>query len=129
MPTFNSYFPTGYQPVQMQQVQPQNNTNSIIWVQGESGAKAYPVAPNMSVLLMDSESSTFYIKTTDNSGMPLPLRTFDYSERGQQSTEKPQASAIVDMDYITREEFERRLDELKIKTKKKKVEIEEEDDD
>ena len=129
MPTYNSYFPTGYQPMQVQQVPTQNNANSIIWVQGESGAKAYPVAPNMSVLLMDSESSTFYIKTTDNSGMPLPLRIFDYSERGQQSTEKPQASAIVDMDYITREEFERRINELKIKNKKKKVEIEEEDDD
>ena len=56
-------------------------TPSIIWVQGEEGAKAYMVAAGNSVLLMDSENSAFYIKSTDASGMPLPLRVFDYKER------------------------------------------------
>ena len=68
------------QPVQMptQPVQqPQQNNNGILWVSGEVGAKSYLVAPGTSVLLMDSESEKFYIKSTDVSGMPQPLRTFD----------------------------------------------------
>lgn len=56
------------QPVQMptQPVQqPQQNNNGILWVSGEVGAKSYLVAPGTSVLLMDSESEKFYIKSTD----------------------------------------------------------------
>lgn len=124
MPSYNSYFPTGYQPMNYQQ-QPQSSSSGIVWVQGEAGAKAYPVAPNTSLLLMDSESSSFYIKTTDASGMPLPLRTFEYVEKSGQQTEKPMVSQQLN-DFITREEFEKRLSELKDKPKKKKVE---EDDD
>ena len=60
---------------------PKNDTSSIIWVQGEAGAKAYPVQPGCSVVLMDSENPYFYIKMADASGMPLPLRVFEYSER------------------------------------------------
>ena len=65
---------------QPMQVTPSQPANSIIWVQGETGAKSYPVAPNTTVLLMDSESGRFYLKTADHSGMPLPLRTFEYTE-------------------------------------------------
>ena len=63
------------QPPQQQQ----NVNQGILWVQGEAGAKSYLVAPNTSVLLMDSENSQFYIKTTDQAGMPT-LRTFVYQE-------------------------------------------------
>lgn len=91
------YIPYGYQPGYYGQAMPdqlaqlrqnayqlptmpgqatQQATPSIIWVQGEEGAKAYMVAAGNSVLLMDSENSSFYIKSTDASGMPLPLRGF-----------------------------------------------------
>ena len=79
-------------PMQGQPVPPQGNTagNGIIWVQGEEGAKGYLVAPGENRLLMDSENSTFYIKSTDASGMPLPLRVFDYTERtGQRKPHNP----------------------------------------
>lgn len=71
------------QPMQPMPVlqQPQPVTNGIIWVQGEAGAKAYLTVPGASVLLMDSENNTFYIKSSDQSGMPLLLRIFDYTER------------------------------------------------
>lgn len=52
------------QPAQMQSQQ--QSGSGIIWVQGEEGAKAYMVAPGNSVLLMDSENSAFYIKSTDS---------------------------------------------------------------
>ncbi len=85
---------------QMPQPQPQPQ-GGITWVQGEEGAKAYLVAAGNSVLLMDSEAQTFYIKSTDPSGMPLPLRIFDYAER----TAQPKAAAQPAPDYITRDEF------------------------
>ena len=64
-----------------QQQQTAQQTAPIIWVQGEEAAKSYLCAPGNSVLLMDSEKSSFYIKTVDASGMPQPLRIFDYTER------------------------------------------------
>ena len=59
------------------QQQTAQQTAPIIWVQGEEAAKSYLCAPGNSVLLMDSEKSSFYIKTVDASGMPQPLRIFD----------------------------------------------------
>lgn len=81
--------------------QPQQNENGIIWVQGEAAAKAYLVAPGKSILLMDSESNKFYIKSADASGMPIPLRIFSYSEETAANT--PQ---IDTSQFVTRKELE-----------------------
>lgn len=68
---------------QQQQMMPQQgNTNDMIWVQGESGAKAYLIAPNSTVTLWDSENPTIYIKSADASGMPS-MRILDFTERTQ----------------------------------------------
>ena len=83
-----------------------NHTNSIIWVQGEAGAKAYPVAPGNSLLLMDSESECFYIKTTDASGVPMPLRAFTYTEIVQTQDDEKEQPQIDTSQFITRAEFE-----------------------
>ena len=64
-------------PISSQPMQVQQPNNGLIWVQGESGAKSYLVAPNATVMLMDSEGERFYLKSADASGMPLPLRFFD----------------------------------------------------
>lgn len=71
--------------------QPQNNSG-LIWVQGETGAKSFLVAPNTTIMLMDSEKDVFYLKSADGSGMPLPLRVFEYTERtsGENGTKTPQ---------------------------------------
>ena len=76
----------------------------IQWVQGLAGAKSFLVGAGESQLLMDSEANVFYIKSTDASGMPLPLRIFDYKER----VETPQTG-----EYVTREEFLKAIEELK----------------
>lgn len=86
--------------------QPQQQQSGILWVQGEEAAKAYMVAPGNSVLLMDSENNSFYIKSSDLSGMPQPLRIFDYTERTAQTERKP-------VDYVTREEFEAFVAQMK----------------
>ena len=92
MALYNNGFPATYPqyytqlaPVQVQQ--PQNVTpvqqpmqGSPIWVQGESGAKSYLVAPNSTVQLWDSESQTIYLKSADASGMPS-MKILDYTIR------------------------------------------------
>ena len=118
---YNNGFPISYQQIypqytfvplqpfiQSQPVQspPVTNDNGIIWVQGEAGAKSWAVAPGKSVMLMDSENSVFYIKTTDNSGVPLPLRIFDYTERTQQNVAPAETTQTANPQYVTKEELE-----------------------
>lgn len=102
-----------------QQQMPQNpqGNNGLIWVQGEAGAKSYMVAPGTSVFLMDSEENVFYLKSADASGMPLPLRIFDYRERGagaQTAQNQPaqEAQAFDPSRFITREEFEAKIAQI-----------------
>ena len=106
-----------YQPQYMSQMQltqpsmsytpPQQNNNGLIWVQGEAGAKSFLVQPNTTVLLMDSESQRFYLKSSDASGMPLPLRIFEYSERPQNSPNPVSNTQTVDYStFATKAEFE-----------------------
>ena len=99
------------QPMTSQPMQQQSS--QIIWVSGEAGAKSYLVAPGNTVMLLDAENSVFYLKSADASGMPLPLRIFDYKERtttAQQAFGGSVATETVNLDnFVTREEF----DELK----------------
>lgn len=99
--------------IQSQVTQPVNDTG-ILWVQGEAGAKSWAVAPGKSVMLMDSESSTFYIKSSDNSGMPMPLRIFDYKERTEQVVQSPaiQHQEIDTSKFVTWDDLDKRLDDL-----------------
>lgn len=86
--------------------QPPQANQGILWVQGETGAKSYLMAPNTTVLLMDSEGSRFYLKSTDNAGMPS-LRTFEYTEVVQNAPQAPQtATEDLDSKYVTRSEYD-----------------------
>ena len=123
---YNAMFPSGYQPMnynqQMYSPQSQSQQNNpLTWVQGEAAAKAYPVASGQSVLLMDSEESIFYIKSTDQSGMPQPLRIFDYTERTAQKSEAGIAKASSS-DYVSRSEFDEFREDVKRSLKKMKEE-------
>ncbi len=79
--SYPQFYPQYQQAVTPQQAQVQSN-NSIIWVQGEAGAKSYLVAPNNTVQLWDSESQTIYLKSADASGMPS-MRILDYTIRSE----------------------------------------------
>lgn len=118
-------------PMQGQPVPPQGNTagNGIIWVQGEEGAKGYLVAPGENRLLMDSENSTFYIKSTDASGMPMPLRVFDYTERTE-AKKAPQTVRESSVQFATKEELAAlaaRLDALTMQKQPAKEQVAKED--
>lgn len=96
------------QAVNIPQPQQQQINQGLLWVQGETGAKSYLVAPNSTVLLMDSENSRFYLKSADGAGMPN-MRIFEYKEinttpnalQGQYGNEKE-----LDNKYVTREEYD-----------------------
>jgi len=94
-------------PIQMSGTsQPPQTNQGLLWVQGEAGAKSYLVAPNTTVLLMDSEGSRFYLKSTDNAVMPS-LRVFEYSEVSQNAQQAPQSEQInLDDKYVTRHEYD-----------------------
>ena len=117
---YNSYFPTGYQPVyyptQNNAFPTQRNVathnsalnsalpmqSGIIWVQGEAGAKSYLVAPNTTVQLWDSEAQTIYLKSADASGMPS-MKVIDYTIRDTMPAKQP----VTNVAYVTKDEFEK----------------------
>ena len=100
-----AYTPMQNQPQNVAPVQ--QNSNGIIWIQGEQAAKSYMVAPNNTVLLMDSESQRFYLKSSDASGMPLPLRVFEYTETTQAAKPKEAEAPAVDFSaFATKAEFD-----------------------
>lgn len=109
---YNNGFPMGYQPApmfyqpnyQQQQNASQTQNNSIIWVSGEAGAKAYLVAPNTTVQLWDSEEQVIYLKSADASGMPS-MRILDYTIRNNTQPTTAQNLAQSDERYVTKEEF------------------------
>lgn len=115
---YNNGFPINYQQMYPQytyvpqqpiapviQTQSTVNDNGVNWVQGEAGAKSWVVPPGKSVMLMDSENSVFYIKTTDNSGVPLPLRIFDYTERTAQNVSSAEITQTTNSQYVTKDEL------------------------
>lgn len=102
-PGGNQTIPQMTPPIAQPQV-----SNSFAWVQGEASAKAYPVAPGNTILLMDSEAPILYMKSTDMSGRPLPMETrylvskeeFDKLQNGELFEANKDA-------YVTKEDFEK----------------------
>ena len=122
-------FPVGYQPTQFyypqqqqtQQPQPQpaQQSNGIIWVQGEAGAKSYLVAPNTTVQLWDSESDVIYLKSADASGMPS-MKVIDYKVRNSASEQSHSVSQQVS--YATKDDVNMLQSEIdKLRSEMKEV--------
>lgn len=134
MPNYSTYQPAPYldrlaqlqnqyqQTVNVPQMVPtpmsganQQVNQGLLWVSGEVGAKSYLVAPNSTVLLMDSDDAVFYLKSADSAGLPT-LRTFSYVEI--ESNHNKQKSSEIQKEFVDREEFELFKNEIleKIKT-------------
>lgn len=86
-----------------QQQQQTNNISVVLIRGGDATADAYLMAPNQTVVLVDNEAGTVYIKETNGSGMPITNRKF----KEEKASVQP-----VQADFITRDEFERRIAEL-----------------
>ena len=130
--TYPQFYPQYQQPQYQQQAQapqPQPNvpqqSNPMIWVQGETGAKSYLLSPNTTLPLWDSERQTIYLKSADASGMPS-MKILDYTIREQA---QPQSVPVVSeqtqpkADYVTHQELKdfeakitHKIDEIKEET-------------
>ena len=92
----------------------QQQNSFVQWVQGENAAKSFPVAPNTSVPLFDSEANVIYIKSADASGMPS-IKVLDYTVRDN----APRKAEIqAQADFVTRNELadiQNEIDALKAK--------------
>lgn len=112
---YNPFFYQNSYPI----IPPQQQSNSITWVQGIEGAKAYPVGAGNSILLMDSDNQFMYIKTADNSGMPT-LKVYEYHEVTNEEQK------LDTSNFVTKAELEEAIAKLKPK-KKKIIEVEEDE--
>lgn len=142
---YNPYVGTGYNPYQPSNQftaipSPQTMANtSLIWVQGEAGAKSYPVAPGNRVALFDSENPVVYVKEVDIYGKPLEIKIYDLVERTSVAEKVPKEPKIDLSNYITRDEMidsiasavsqevEKAISEISLKptSSKKKKEVDE----
>lgn len=79
-----------------------DTNNNVLWVDGEVGAKAYPLYGfNSGVILMDrEEEDVVYIKTTDSQGRPTTQR---YKLIPEQKQEKQQ---IKLEEYVRKDELQ-----------------------
>lgn len=90
---YQPYAPT--YPVVNSQLRQQNN---IIEINGDDGAKAYPMMPNTSVLLVDKTGPYIYLKFTDAANFPTLDRFKLVPDPITEST------PIIEAQYATHEE-------------------------
>lgn len=95
------------QTVPILQNQQLNGGTIVGWTQGINGAKAYPLGPNTKAFLFDTEVDKFYTKNTDASGVPQPVREFEYFEVEHTTDETPNMS-----DYVTKAEYDSMSEKL-----------------
>lgn len=97
------------QPQQYQQVnsQPVNQDSYIIWVQGEAGAKSYPVARGTTLPLFDTEGDFVYFKSVDNNGIPMPLVTMRLVKVEKEVPSPVVEQSQIDLtNYVTKEKYQ-----------------------
>ena len=89
---------------------PKNDDSYFIWVQGEAGAKGYPVARGTTVPLFDSEGDFVYFKSVDSNGVPLPLVTKVISDpQPDEKVEEVKVEEKTEIDmsgFVTKESYD-----------------------
>ena len=128
----NPYSYPYYNPYQYQQQNQQNQQQpqmaQMAFVNGIEGAKAYQLAPNQSIVLMDSESPLAFMKQSNAMGQST-LRYFKLVETSEQDIRNSQNLPKTSTDdFVLRKDFDelsKKLDDLTKKIKKaEKVEKE-----
>ena len=100
----NPYMPrTGYGfGNQYNQPQPQPQTNTYAFVNGIEGAKSFPMAPNQTVMLMDSDNPIAYMKTSNGMGQA----SIKYFKLVETSEAELKGSAKPAVEYVSRSDFD-----------------------
>lgn len=103
-PGISTINPNYYNQTNMPQAMQQTSANSgnmmTIFVNSEAEVNNYPVAAGLTVLLISFDLKRFWLKSTDTSGVPKPLRTFTFDENPQPMNVNQNGSSV------TRQEFD-----------------------
>ena len=106
----NAYSPAPQQP----------NTQGIIWVDGEVGAKAYQIPQGWPVgspiALWDTNDTVIYLKSINQMGMPNPLQKITYKMEEQQALPAAQTNSVshsAASNYATKDDLEEMKKEMK----------------
>lgn len=103
----NNYTPQGvYYPQVNPGIQPfPSNQMTCAYVQGKEAAKAYPIGPGQFAILVNTEDSYIYTKTTDQYGRPMPIRIFKCIEEFEESDKQ--------QEYVTKSDLDNVINEIK----------------
>lgn len=106
------YRTSGYAPSYLSTQMPQTNNNNtnIVWTMGLESAKAYPLFPGRTIMLMDSENPRFFIKSVDNNGYAT-LKAYTFQE------EPASQSAVPTNNFITKEQLDIAINSILDKVK------------
>lgn len=105
-PQYPSYTPTNAYGTQMgpnsygQSYYDNSQDTTVSWVQGKSGAEAYPLAPGRRAMLMDSNEPILYVKATDASGRYMPLQSYRLVPMEEVSNAPALTAEAIDYDKI-----------------------------
>lgn len=89
MPTYNPYLTQGIH----------ESPFFVAFVNGDTGANSYPIAAGKTGFLFDFNTGKFWIKETDQNGLPKPIRSFPFTE------ETPKQQAPVESGGVSKDEF------------------------
>lgn len=106
-----------YQSFQLQTSNFNQQTN-ITFVNGIEGAKAFQMSPNSSALLMDSDNSKFYVKSTDSLGV-AKISSYSFTEDESLCGSNQTLQYTADIVQLSKEEYDSlmsRVAELEVKT-------------
>lgn len=107
MANYGQYYPNYLSNYQQPQQIAQPSQDERIWVQNETSAEAYLVAPNSFVRLWDANQPVFYEKRADASGRPYLMDVYEYKRREPHTGAKES-----DMDKSLREDLESQIKAL-----------------
>lgn len=112
-PNYNGVYNGPYTIPTTTAVPMQQTQNTFAWIQGEEAAKAYPVAPGNTIVLIDSDKPIMYMKSADLSGRPQPIQIrYLVSEEDYRKIQNGSNLQINDDTYVTKEYFEKKMSEL-----------------
>lgn len=123
-PSFNNYVPYNsytanmYQQNQQYQSGNVNTDTNITFVNVVEGAKAFQLRPNQSVILMDSDNSKFYVKSTDSLGV-AKISSYSFVEDENFNNNSQQQQNNDDIVNINKEDYDSLL--LKISELENKI--------
>ena len=113
-PNYNGVYNGPYTiPVTTAPMQQTQTQNTFAWIQNEEAAKAYPVAPGNTIILIESDRPIMYMKSADLSGRPQPIQVrYLVSEEDYKKIQNGNIFPKDENEYVTKEYLEQKMAEL-----------------